>query len=71
MAAHDKLIAFLEHEAQFLRQRIETLERKGWPVPESAGEDEGGPDTVERRIAGYRAKLDEIEAHIGDLKGPE
>lgn len=68
MAPHDRLIAFLEREAEFLRGRIATLEEKGWPFPESPGEDEGGPDTVETRIAGYKAKLDEVEAHIADLR---
>lgn len=68
MAPHDRLIAFLEREAEFLRHRIGTLEQKGWPLSESPGEDEGGPDTVESQIAGYKAKLDEIEAHISDLR---
>ena len=68
MAPHDRLIAFLEREAEFLRGRIETLKEKGWPFPDSPGEDEGGPDTVETRIAGYQAKLDEVEAHIADLR---
>jgi hypothetical protein len=68
MAHHDRLIAFLEREAAFLRTRIAHLEEKGWPLPASPGEDEGGPDAVETQIAGYKAKLDEIEAHIADLR---
>src|SRR5690554_2932391 len=42
MATYDRLIAFLEREAEFLRGRIETLQEKGWPLPASPGEDEGG-----------------------------
>ena len=71
MAKYDRLIAFLEREAEFLRGRIETLQEKGWPLPASPGEDEGGPDTIESQMAGYRAKLEEIESHIAELRHPE
>jgi hypothetical protein len=71
MPSYDRLITFLEDEAQFLRHRIETLEEKGWPVPESPGGDEPPPDSIEATVAGYKVKLAEIESHIADLRQGE
>lgn len=71
MARYDKLISFLEREAQFLRGRIGTLENKGWPVAAAPGEDEGEPDAVEAELIRDRAKLEEIESHLEDLKRSE
>lgn len=71
MPRYDRLITFLEDEAQFLRHRIATLEEKGWPVAESPGGEEAAPDSIEATVAGYKVKLAELESHIADLRQGE
>jgi hypothetical protein len=68
MARRDKLIAFLETEMQLLRDRIATLESKGWPTPVAPGKGQGEPDAIEVELARNKAKVAEIEAHLRDLK---
>lgn len=65
-ARHARLIAFLEHEADFLRSRLETLEGRDVSVGVDTGE--GTETDLEQRIRETRDKLEEITEHIAELK---
>lgn len=65
-ARHTRLIAFLEHEADFLRSRLETLEGRDVSVGVDTGE--GTETDLEQRIRETRDKLEEITGHIAELK---
>jgi hypothetical protein len=66
MGRHDRLIAFLEHEAKVLRDRIAGLRQRDIASGVSTGE---GDDT---RLQAMReeteGKLEEIEAHLAELR---
>ena len=66
MAKHDRLIAFLEHEASFLRDRIAGLKQQRMPGGVTNGEGEESP--TEAMLRETKAKLAEIEDHIRDLR---
>lgn len=66
MAQYDRLITFLEREAETLRHRISNIEDReissGLTGPDAAP----SPRQVEE--AGDMEKLREIESHIADLR---
>ena len=60
---HDRLIAFLEREADFLRERLGEL---GLNTGVTTDGGESSPKGQEYRAT--KQKLDEIEGHIADLR---
>lgn len=65
--SRDRLIAFLEREAQVLRRRIDNL--KGGALPElgiTTGSDAETPE--EQEIREHEARLAELEGHLEDLR---
>lgn len=67
MTRQDSLIVFLEHEAQYLRERIHKIETLGWRFGISTPD--GDTDDVTRvELEAAKAKLGELETHLHDLK---
>jgi hypothetical protein len=67
MARHDRLIAFLEREAEVLRHRIDSL--KGSIMPElgvTTKDNAASPEQV--MLAEHQARLEEVEGHLSDLR---
>lgn len=70
MARHDRLITFLEHEAEALRHRIDAL--KGGLMPElGITTEDNAPSPEQVLIAENQARLEEVEGHLHDLREAE
>ncbi len=66
MARYDRLIGFLEREAQVLKDRIATLKEREMHLGVTTGD--GDPDPVEEKRREAEVKLMEIEGHLSDLR---
>lgn len=66
MGKHDKLIAFLEHEAEFLRHRIADYKQVEFPPGVTTGDGEKPPVAELKEAA--ESKLHELENHIRELR---
>jgi len=66
MARFDRLIAFLEHEADVLRSRLETLQQQATPTGLPTGE--VGLEAANTQVEATEVRLAEIESHIADLR---
>jgi hypothetical protein len=66
MHQHDHLIAFLEHEARFLRHRIADYKQVEFPTGITSGEVD--PPRTAGLKADAESKLREIEAQIRELR---
>ena len=67
MTRHDKLITFLEHEAEFLRHRIHRIEHEGWRFGVTTAD--GDTDDITRaELAAAKEKLGEIVEHVRELR---
>jgi hypothetical protein len=67
MARHDRLIAFLEREAEVLRHRIDSL--KGSIMPElGVTTEENAPSPEQVMLVEHQARLEEVEGHLSDLR---
>ena len=67
MTSHERLIAFLEREAEVLRHRIDSL--KNGALPElgiTTGSDAETPE--EQELREHEARLAELEGHIEALR---
>jgi len=65
---HDKLIAFLEQEAQILRHRIAGLQSRD--ILSGPTSPDGEPTSEEQMIAEAKIRLTEVEGHLRDLTHP-
>jgi hypothetical protein len=67
MAPNDRLIAFLEREADALRRRIESLRDTALPeLGPTTGDGDLTPD--ERSLLETESRLKEVEGHLADLR---
>ena len=66
MGQHDRLISFLDAEAQALRERITGLRERDITVGVETGE--GGDTRLEQIRHEAERKLAEIEGHLGELR---
>ncbi len=66
MARYDRLIGFLEREAQVLKDRIATLKEREMHLGVTTGD--GDPDPVEEKRREAEIMQKEIAVHLSDLR---
>lgn len=69
MAQHDRLISFLEREAEVLRERIAGLRQRD--IASGVDTGEGSDTRIEAMREDAEAKLEEIEAHLVELRAAQ